>query len=77
MGQYVTVTSDKKRATAALLCAIGFLGVGGLHYFYVGRVGMGLLYLFTGGLFGLGTVFGIFSICLGSFRDNTGTPLRR
>lgn len=46
---YATVTSDKSKITALLLCI--FVGYLGIHHFYVGRIGKGILYLFTGGLF--------------------------
>ena len=75
MSSYVTLTSDKSKIAALLLCV--FLGFLGIHYFYVGRVGMGLLYLFTCGLFGIGWLIDIFRIALGSFRDNVGVPLRK
>lgn len=77
MAQYVTVTSDKRKLAALLLCLIGFCGIGGLHRFYVGKVGTGLLWLLTGGFFGIGTIVDLISILLGSFRDNVGMPLRR
>jgi len=74
MANYVTQTSDKSKSTALLLCI--FLGIFGAHHFYVGRVGRGALYLFTIGLFFFGWIIDIFRILLGSFRDNTGAPLR-
>ena len=37
----------------------------------------GILYTLTGGLCGIGWIIDIFRILLGSFRDNTGAPLRR
>jgi restriction system protein len=76
MANYVTTTSDKSKKTAAILCACGFLGIGGLHLFYVGKIGKGLLYLFTVGFFLIGTIVDLLSIATGSFRDNTGAPLR-
>lgn len=76
MAHYVTSSSDKSKKTAAILCAVGFLGVGGLHHFYVGRIGKGILYLFTGGLFIIGTIIDLISIATGNFRDNVGVPLR-
>ena len=76
MSNYVTNTSDKKRGTAIILCCLGFIGIGGLHYFYVGKWGKGFLYLFTMGLFLIGTVVDLIKLLLGSFRDNVGAPLR-
>ena len=76
MANYVTQTSDKDKKTAAILCACGFLGIGGLHYFYVGRIGKGVLYLCTFGFFLIGTIFDLVSISTGGFRDNVGAPLR-
>lgn len=76
MSNYVTNTSDKKKGTAMLLCCLGFLGIGGIHYFYVGRIGKGILYLCTGGLFVIGTIMDLIKISTGSFTDNVGAPLR-
>ena len=75
MANYVTVTSDKSRTTALLLCI--FLGTIGIHRFYVGKIGTGILYLLTGGLFGIGWIIDIIKIASGSFRDNVGAPLRK
>lgn len=77
MAQYVTITSDKRKLPALLLCLLGFFGLGGLHRFYVGKIGTGILWLCTCGLFGIGTVIDLICILLGSFRDNTDTPLRQ
>lgn len=74
MAHYNTITSDKDKDTALKLCVFG--GFFGLHQFYVGKYGKGLLYLFTGGFFILGWFTDIISILLGTFRDNTGAPLR-
>jgi TM2 domain-containing membrane protein YozV len=74
MANYVSVTSDKKKHTALLMCIFG--GWFGLHQFYVGRIGMGLLYLFTGGLFFKCYWWDVWKIALGKFTDNTGTYLR-
>lgn len=76
MSTYVTNTSDKKRGTAILLCCLGFIGIGGLQHFYVGRWGKGILYLLTCGLFFVGTLIDLIKLLLGSFRDNVGAPLR-
>lgn len=74
MAHYTTITSDKNKDTALLLCIFG--GLFGLHQFYVGKIGKGLLYLFTFGLFMIGWIIDIFSILSGSFKDNAGAPLR-
>ncbi len=76
MANYVTQTSDKSKKTAFLRCLWGLIGIGGLHYFYVGRIGAGLAFLFTAGGFYVGTVIDLIRISLGSFRDNVGNPLR-
>lgn len=67
--------SPKSRWVAFILCF--FVGLLGVHRFYVGKVGTGILYLFTGGLFGIGAlVDGIMILC-GSFRDCYGAYLKR
>lgn len=49
--------SGKSQIVALLLCI--FLGVLGIHRFYLGYTGMGILYLFTAGLFGIGWLIDI------------------
>ena len=73
---FVTQTSHKQRKTALILCLLGFVGLGGLHYFYVGRYGRGILYFLTAGFFLIGTVIDLLKILPGSFEDATGLPLR-
>ena len=74
VSSYVTITSNKSRTTALLLCI--FLGWFGIHRFYVGKIGTGFLYIFTVGFFGIGWIIDIIKILLGTFTDNTGAPLR-
>lgn len=62
--------SGKSRLAALLLCF--FLGVLGVHRFYVGKVGTGILWLFTGGLFGIGVLVDFIIIAVGSFKDSNG-----
>ena len=75
MANYTTVTSDKSKKTALILCILG--GFFGLHQYYVGKIGTGLLYTFTGGLFLVGWVLDLIKIATGSFKDNAGAPLRK
>lgn len=74
MANYMTITSDKSKKTAFWCCFFG--GTFGIHQFYVGNIGKGILYLLTFGLFMFGWVADIIRISMGSFRDNTGAPLR-
>ena len=68
--------SKKERMIALLLCAIGFLGIGGLHRFYADKFGTGILWLLTGGLFYIGTIVDMVKIANGNFQDSKGAYLR-
>lgn len=62
--------SPKSRLVALLLCF--FLGVLGIHRFYVGKVGTGILQLLTIGGLGLWTLIDLIMITVGSFTDKSG-----
>lgn len=82
--------SDKSKTVAALLCF--FLGMGGFHRFYLGRVGTGVIILLltgagaftTGLLFGFGllgiaglwVVIDFFRILFNGLKDAQGRTLR-
>jgi TM2 domain-containing membrane protein YozV len=72
-----TVTvGQKSMIVAALLCF--FLGVLGVHRFYVGKVGTGILQIVTfGGFFGLWPLIDFIMILIGKFTDKQGQPLAR
>lgn len=72
---YATVTSDKSKKKALIICAIG--GMFGAHQFYVGNIGKGLLYLCTAGLACFGWIADLIKISTGSFKDNSGALLRK
>lgn len=63
----------KKKWTAFFLCL--FLGIFGIHRFYVGKTGTGLIWLFTMGLGGIGVIIDLLVILVGGFRDKAGQPL--
>lgn len=64
---------SKSKLVTFLLC--WFLGVFGVHRFYVGKIGTGILWLLTGGLFGVGVLVDMIMILTNSFRDKDGNLL--
>jgi hypothetical protein len=65
--------SDKSRAAAAILC--WFLGVFGVHRFYVGKVGTGIAMIFTLGGLGIWALIDFIMILVGAFKDISGKVL--
>jgi hypothetical protein len=59
--------SPKSRLAAALLA--WFLGVFGVHRFYVGKIGTGVLMIVTFGGLGLWALIDFIMILVGSFKD--------
>ena len=55
-------TPPREYGLALGLSAVGFLGVAGLQYFYIGKIGKGVVYLLTAGWFGIGTLVSMFTI---------------
>jgi len=66
--------SPKGFVPALLLCF--FLGVFGVHRFYVGKIGTGLLMLFTFGGFGIWSLIDFIMIAVGSFTDKDGLLIK-
>ncbi|HTM57146.1 MAG TPA: TM2 domain-containing protein [Candidatus Udaeobacter sp.] len=62
--------SPKSRLVALLLCF--FLGIIGVHRFYVGKNGTGILMILTCGGLGLWAFIDLIMILLGSFTDQQG-----
>lgn len=68
--------SQPKSWFATLVLAI-FLGVLGVHRFYVGKVGTGILMLLTFGGCGIWWLIDVIMIATGSFTDKRKQPLVR
>jgi hypothetical protein len=65
--------SPKSRLAALLLCF--FVGLFGIHRFYVGKIGTGILQLVTLGGLGIWTFIDFILIIVGSFKDKQGRPI--
>ncbi len=66
--------SNKSRLVAAVLCF--FLGVFGVHRFYVGKIGTGIIQFFTAGGLGVWWIIDLIMILVGSFTDSDGNKLK-
>lgn len=62
----MAVVEAKSKLVAYLLWL--FVGIIGVHKFYLGKIGIGILYLLTGGILGIGWIIDLFT--LGTQVDN-------
>ena len=67
-------TSPKSKAVVLPLCI--FLGMLGVHRYYVGKIGTGVIWTLTAGFFGIGWIVDIFTVALGGFYDVNGYVVR-
>lgn len=65
----------RSKSVTLLLCA--FLGMFGIHRFYLGKVGTGILWLLTCGCFGIGSFIDFILICANNLKDSNGQELKR
>lgn len=65
--------ATQRRLAAAILC--WFLGIIGVHRFYVGKVGTGVLMIVTLGGLGIWMLIDFIMILIGSFRNKAGLKL--
>jgi TM2 domain-containing membrane protein YozV len=70
-----TEFSPRSRLVALLFCV--WLGVFGVHRFYVGKIGTGILMLLTIGGLGIWWLIDLILIAVGSFRDKEGRRVFR
>ncbi len=66
--------SNKGFVPTLLLCF--FLGVFGVHRFYVGKIGTGILCLLTFGGLGIWSLVDFIRIAVGSFKDSQGLVIK-
>lgn len=66
--------SEKGFVPTLLLCF--FLGVFGIHRFYVGKIGTGILQLLTLGGLGIWAMIDVVIIACGNFKDKQGLPVK-
>lgn len=74
MEHQTVAVSDKGFVPTALLCF--FLGVLGVHRFYVGKVGTGILQLVTLGGLGIWALIDLIMIICGAFTDKNGAKIK-
>ena len=67
--------SEKGFVPTLLLCF--FLGVIGVHRFYVGKIGTGVLQLLTFGGLGIWCLIDFVMIVVGNFTDKQGRLIKR
>lgn len=67
--------SEKSWMVAFLLCF--FLGVYGIHRFYLGKTGTGIAMLLTGGGCGIWTLVDFFTMLFGTVTDKDGKVVSR
>jgi len=66
----------KNKTTAFILTLLGFFGIAGLQYLYLGNVLKFLLWFLTLGIFGLGTLIDIFTIGSAVENNNINIELK-
>ncbi len=66
--------SEKSRLAALLFC--WFLGIFGVHRFYVGKTGTGIIWLLTLGCLGIGVLVDLINLLLGNFTDAEKKPVK-
>lgn len=72
---YAQYISPKSRLAVTLLA--WFLGVFGIHRFYVGKIGTGILMLLTLGGLGIWAFIDFIIAVIGDFKDSNNLPIKK
>lgn len=73
--QQAEYASGKSKKTTMILCALCFIGIGGIHDFYLGNVGNGIIKFATANWFFIGGIIDLVKISNGEYLDRTGLPI--
>ena len=57
-----STSNEKDKNVTIILCCLGFIGLGGIHDFYLGNIGAGIIKLFTWNWFFIGTIIDLIRI---------------
>ena len=69
--------SEKSRLATTLLCILlGWVGVAGIHRFYLGKIGTGILMLLTLGGLGIWTLIDFIFAVTGNMKDKEGKLIK-
>ena len=69
--------SPKSRLTTTLLCILPtWVGVAGIHRFYLGKIGTGIVMLLTFGGFGIWTLIDFIYVVSGNMKDKDGKIIK-
>ena len=69
------ILRKKNKKVALFLCALGFLGLGGIHDFYLGNVDEGIEKLMTFNWLFIGTIYDIILIKVDNYKNMSGLRL--
>jgi TM2 domain-containing membrane protein YozV len=75
--QYNQNYSSRNKGICLILCLLGFVWLGGMHDFYLGKIGSGIFKVITLNWFYIGTIIDFFSLLSGNYKDSLGHPVTK